>query len=456
MKLKKLTALVLTAVMAITLSACGGGAADNGTEKTQENTGTESTGDSNVGEGGEITFTYLELGDQGTGLEDFYREVVDDFNNNNKGTYAVDVEWMQGSSPDYNNKLRMLNAADQLPTIFDAGGEISLYNTLKNNGRLVDVKPYIDADPEWKARLEDDCIEQFIEDDGAIYMVPEAAMCPVGIFWNKDLFAKAGIESFPETWDEFWEACDTLQAAGITPLALQTAGSAWTSMIIATSYMSSSQEGIDFMNLSFPETYDTPEFREMMEVYVKLFQYCNPDAIGGDYSLAQNHFTNEEAAMMINGAWMMETLRDTNYSPEGFEQHVGFTTLPGKTVVYSWNQVGRVISASATEEEIEAAVEYMKTLSTKEHVIRYFELTGGYSSKVELPEETYNNLMPTMKEYADMFKDIDHVIPNYQTQWNSIILNEVFTTDLPALVQGSIDMDQFIQIMDDAVKQYEE
>lgn len=230
MKLKKLTALVLTAVMAITLSACGGGAADNGTEKTQENTGTESTGDSNVGEGGEITFTYLELGDQGTGLEDFYREVVDDFNNNNKGTYAVDVEWMQGSSPDYNNKLRMLNAADQLPTIFDAGGEISLYNTLKNNGRLVDVKPYIDADPEWKARLEDDCIEQFIEDDGAIYMVPEAAMCPVGIFWNKDLFAKAGIESFPETWDEFWEACDTLQAAGITPLALQTAGSAWTSM----------------------------------------------------------------------------------------------------------------------------------------------------------------------------------------------------------------------------------
>ena len=115
-----------------------------------------------------------------------------------------------------------------------------------------------------------------------------------------------------------------------------------------------------------------------------------------------------------------------------------------------------MISASATEEEIEAAVEYMKTLSTKEHVIRYFELTGGYSSKVELPEETYNNLMPTMKEYADMFKDIDHVIPNYQTQWNSIILNEVFTTDLPALVQGSIDMDQFIQIMDDAVKQYEE
>ena len=55
-----------------------------------------------------------------------------------------------------------------------------------------------------------------------------------------------------------------------------------------------------------------------------------------------------------------------------------------------------------------------------------------------------------------MVKDIDHVIPNYQTQWNSIILNEVFTTDLPALVQGSIDMDQFIQIMDDAVKQYEE
>lgn len=440
-KAKRAAAVTMAAVMALSLSACGG----SEKEKT-----------SSADSGGEVTFTYLELGDQGTGLEDWYREVVDDFNNDNKGTYAVDVEWMQGSSPDYNNKLRMLNAADQLPTIFDAGGDISLYNTLKDNGRLVDLTPYLEADPEWTARLEDDCMEQFVEDDGAIYMVPEAAMCPVGIYWNKDLFAQAGIEEFPQTWDEFWDACDKLQAAGITPLALQTSGGAWTSMIIATAYMSTSQEGIDFMNQNFPESYDVPEFREMVEVLKRLFDYSNPDAIGGDYALAQNHFTNEEAAMIINGAWMMETLRDPSYSPEGFEERVGFTTLPGNTVVYSWNQVGRVISSSATEEQIEAAVEYMKTLSTEEHVIRYFELTGGYSSKVELPEETYNNLMPTMKEYADMFQNIECVIPNYQTQWNSIILNEVFATDLPALIQGSIDTDQFIQVLDEAVVEYEE
>lgn len=436
-QMKKMASMMLAGVMAVSGTAFTGAETVKADDK-------------------EVSFTYLELGDQGTGLEDWYREVVDDFNNANKGTYAVDVEWMQGGSPDYNNKLRMLNAADQLPTIFDAGGDISLYHTLRDNDRLVDLKPYIEADPEWKARLEDDCIEQFVEENGAIYMVPEAAMCPVGIYWNKELFKKAGIETFPQTWDEFWAACDKLQTAGITPLSLQTAGNAWTSMIIATSYMATSQEGVDFMKQSFPETYDTPEFREMMEIFLKLFEYSNPDSIGGDYPLAQNHFTNEEAAMMINGAWMMETLRDTNYSPEGFEERVGFSALPENTVVYSWNQVGRVISASASEEQIKAAVEYMKTLSTEEHVIRYFELTGGYSSKVELPKETYDGLMPTMKEYADMFKTIENVIPNYQTQWNSIVLNEVFTTELPALIQGSIDMDEFIEIMDEAVEQYNE
>lgn len=39
-----------------------------------------------------------------------------------------------------------------------------------------------------------------------------------GFFYNKALFAKAGIESAPTTWEEFDAACDKLVKAGITPI----------------------------------------------------------------------------------------------------------------------------------------------------------------------------------------------------------------------------------------------
>ena len=44
-----------------------------------------------------------------------------------------------------------------------------------------------------------------------------------GIFYDKAAFAAAGIETIPTTWAELLEACDKLVAAGIAPLALDSA-----------------------------------------------------------------------------------------------------------------------------------------------------------------------------------------------------------------------------------------
>lgn len=40
------------------------------------------------------------------------------------------------------------------------------------------------------------------------------------LWYNKSLFAKAGITKAPESWDEFFATADKLRAAGITPIAL--------------------------------------------------------------------------------------------------------------------------------------------------------------------------------------------------------------------------------------------
>jgi raffinose/stachyose/melibiose transport system substrate-binding protein len=61
--------------------------------------------------------------------------------------------------------------------------------------------------------------------DGKQYGVPfDAGM--VGFWYNKALFAKAGIDAPPATWDEFLADVQKLKDAGITPLAVG-AGDKW-------------------------------------------------------------------------------------------------------------------------------------------------------------------------------------------------------------------------------------
>jgi raffinose/stachyose/melibiose transport system substrate-binding protein len=54
--------------------------------------------------------------------------------------------------------------------------------------------------------------------DGKLYGVPQT-ITDVGFFYNKELFAKAGVDAAKiKTWDDLLGAVKTLKAAGITPL----------------------------------------------------------------------------------------------------------------------------------------------------------------------------------------------------------------------------------------------
>ena len=90
----------------------------------------------------------------------------------------------------------------------------AFYQLMIEDGRIEDLSSYLEADEEWKNMIEPAVLECCREADGSIYLAPissEAFSC-AGIFWNEELFAKAEIEKFPETWEEFWECCDKLQA----------------------------------------------------------------------------------------------------------------------------------------------------------------------------------------------------------------------------------------------------
>lgn len=120
----------------------------------------------------------------------------------------------------YNNKLKTAIATGNLPNMWMQYGSASLVEYAKN-GLLMDLS-FMLEDEEFCSGLPDPTLSTFDLSgygvDG-IYAIP-FAMQPEVIFYNKDLFQQAGIESVPETMDDMYAAIDKLKAAGITPMGM--------------------------------------------------------------------------------------------------------------------------------------------------------------------------------------------------------------------------------------------
>lgn len=104
-----------------------------------------------------------------------------------------------------------------------SGEPCDIYNYVPTNmmnfeGMAVDLKPYLDADPEWAAQFSANALAAGTY-DGQILNVPWELNFTV-VLANKEILDELGIE-VPETWtmDAFMEVCQVIRDAGYYPFA---------------------------------------------------------------------------------------------------------------------------------------------------------------------------------------------------------------------------------------------
>ena len=111
-------------------------------------------------------------------------------------------------------KLTTVTQAGNPPDIFQTWGGGVLQQQV-DAGLVKDLTA--DVEP-WIGNLTEPSRQPY-QIDGKTYGVPfDHGM--VGFWYNKALFAKAGVSAPPATWTEFLDAVRKLKAAGITPIAL--------------------------------------------------------------------------------------------------------------------------------------------------------------------------------------------------------------------------------------------
>lgn len=372
-------------------------------------------------------------------------KLIKEFNTVYKDQYYIDVEWFTGNAADYRARMKMLNSVNELPAIItDVGFDPAFYKLLVENKQIINLAPYFLEDIDWQECFTSEVIESVVEENGELYIMPLNTTYYSGIFWNKELFKKAGIESFPKTWEEFWKVCERLQECGIIPLSLHTEGTSWASMLLATSFMGQSEEGCEFMKEVFPSTYDVDVFYEMLDVYIKAFEYTTEDAIGKNFDVAEKHFYNEETAMIPNGRWMVESLSNNPYATKGFEDKISFSMFPGDVLIGTPAMSGWAVSANYSKEVQEGAIAFLKFRNQKDKS----------DTEESLNPKVYSFYEQVLKDYLNVVKQPFKLIPNYQLKWNSLIQDKIFNIELPKLLNHEITPETFIKKMDEAVQYY--
>ena len=197
MKMRKALAAgaAVVALGSLVLAGCSGGTSGGGGE----------------GEGGETTLTMWHNSTTGDGKQ-YWEDAAAAFNEENP---EVTVKVTSIQNEDMDGKLQTAVNSGDMPDILMARGGGKLADIVEA-GKVKDLTDLIDDDV--KTAFGEAPFSAFTV-DGKIYGVPSAVL-PGGIFYSKDLFEQAGIESEPTSVAELEDAVDKLKAAGIAPIAL--------------------------------------------------------------------------------------------------------------------------------------------------------------------------------------------------------------------------------------------
>ena len=360
MKMKRWLSCTLALAMLLGLMGCGG------TSDEAPNDGSGSSEDEIV-----INYPTFQIGTNTAAP--VVEELVSRFNEEYAGQYRIEVEEIPGDA-NYADRIQVQISSGKLPPVVYGGG-YSLLDLALEADLVVDLTDVVNEDPEWASMYENDAWQAANCRDGKIYASSNEGQL-IGYFYNKELFDQAGIQP-ATTWNEFFDNCDKLLAAGITPLAMDTADGAWVSMLLMGAMVATSgDEGLEFMNTKYPTDYNIEPVVNAVAEMQKWYQnYTTLDAVGGAYENAANNFFSGNVAMICNGPWMIGDFSDTSKTPDGFDQNVGVAAYPGN-FVYDAPIEGMFVTKQDDPALEEAAIAMVKFFTSPESQQLALEMQG--------------------------------------------------------------------------------
>ncbi|GGH11971.1 ABC transporter substrate-binding protein [Paenibacillus segetis] len=333
--------LLLTVMLAVSLTACGGGnTANSGSSKEEEKADKQVT----------LRYSSYLLDTAQAGKA--YYDAIAEFETQNPNI-KIETDFIQNANYTAGIKTRLLGGekmdifdtwSPSLFAEFNALGE-QVYLDLTGSDFLSDFLP---------ASLEPVTI------DGKVFGAPEV-MHSDGLLYNKTMFEELGLQ-VPQTWDEFIALCETLKQKGIIPVAMDSEW--WVPQFFWGSIMSNSGADANWTKKleSGEVKVSDPIFVDAIQKHKELVEkgYVPKEWTGMKHEQSKDLVGQGKAAMIITGTWDIPSLMERNTDID-----IDFMMVPGNEKTVPNINIGTYRVINANTEHPEEAKKFISFMNGK-------------------------------------------------------------------------------------------
>ncbi|MEK8128247.1 ABC transporter substrate-binding protein [Paenibacillus filicis] len=331
---------------------------------------------------------------------------------------------------DYNTLIKTRFAAGDAPDIFTTAGYSAMASWSEN---LLDL-----SNEPWMQKVSPMTVEGMTF-NGQKLGFP-MAFEGFGVIYNKDLFAKAGVDKLPTTFSELQQTAEKLKAAGIQPYkeAYQETFPLYHLLNLAFAYEKDPAASLAKLEKGEMKLKDLPHINEVFNVLDLAMKYgSGQESIGVSYDSQVSDFASGKVAMIHNGVWAIDPIQKVNP-----KVNLGMFALPLSDNAAETKMpisVPGYYVINKNSKNIEESKKFLTWLHTngQKYLVDSFKFIPAFTDLKTTPE--LGPLATDMAPYAESGKGI----PWTQNAW-PVGYKEDSPKRLQAYIGGQTNRDQAI------------
>ena len=335
--------------------------------------------------GGEVTISHYFSGELGKAN---FMKGVKEF----ESSSGIKMKDSPVGHEDFKTDILVRAAGKNLPDVFSywAGARVQF---------IVDSNSLLPIDDMWKRDGLDMVVAKSVANsatmyNGKRYLVPLNYHYS-GMFYNKSVLSKAGINTMPSTWDEFLSLCAKLKSKGITPIALGSKNR-WPAQFWFD-YLILRTVGPDYRHnlMTGKAAYDDYAVKHAMSIWKDLVDkgYFTNNSNADTWTDASDKVARGKAAMTLMGTWITGYWNGMDLKPgvdyDFFPFPIMSSGIPNAVV---GPVDGLVVSANAKNPS--CAKKFLSfMMSNPEVQAQWTDGQGALSANTKVDPTKYNTVM---------------------------------------------------------------